>query len=205
MSEQPIPRGQTSPARLAALAVAEADAAGEAPPWFALRVRPQHEKAAALCLSERGLETFLPLYETRRRWSDRIKPLRLPLFPGYLFARVPRRMRALALSAPGVLGWVSFGNGPAPVPEEQIASLRRMVVSGLPLEPWPPLQAGRRVRIVAGPLAGLAGTLLQTKAGGCRVVVSVWLLQRAVAIEVERQLVAAADGPATACAAGGVA
>jgi len=179
MSLQQLPQQQTSPGQLAALA-AQAAAAGGAPPWFALRVRPQHEKVAALALSERGLETFLPLYETQRRWSDRLKALCLPLFPGYLFARVPGPMRALALSAPGVLGWVSFGHGPALVPEEQISNVRRMIASGLPLEPWPPLQAGQCVRITGGPLAGLRGTLLQTRAGGCRVVVSVWLLQRAV-------------------------
>ncbi len=158
-------------------------------PWFAVTVKPNHDKAVATALQLRGLEVFLPLYRTRRRWSDRIKELQLPLFPGYVFCRFARESRAAVLSTPGVTSVVGFGHQPAPIPELEIESVRITVASGLPLAPWPFLRAGDRVRLEYGPLAGIEGILLQIK-DGWRVVVSVELLQRSVAVEVDRDMVA---------------
>jgi len=156
-----------------------------APEWFALRVKPQHEKPVARHLSTAGLESFLPLYRTRRAWSDRTKELELPLLAGYVFARFGLPERVTALRIPGVHHLVGFGRGPTPVPEEEIATLKRMVASGLPIQPWPYLRIGDWVRIVRGPLREIDGILVQVKS--CwRVVVSVHLLQRSVAAEVDR-------------------
>ncbi|HSW51501.1 MAG TPA: UpxY family transcription antiterminator [Bryobacteraceae bacterium] len=160
------------------------------PQWFALTVKPNHEKAAAQALQSRSLEVFLPLYRARRRWSDRIKELELPLFAGYVFCRFPGSQRARALATPGVTSVVGFGNKPAAVPEAEINSVRTLVSSGLPLSPWPFLRVGERVRIEAGPLAGVEGILSQVK-DAWRVVVNVEILQRSVAAEVERDVVAA--------------
>ena len=155
------------------------------PRWFAVRVQPQHEKAVARNLSYLGHETFLPLYRTRRAWSDRIKELQLPLFASYVFARFPFRLRVPVLNTPGVLSVITFGKQPAPVPDHEIAAIQAMVASGLPVHPWPYLKCGQPVRIRRGPLNGLEGILLQFK-GSWRVVVSVNLLQRSVAAEVDR-------------------
>jgi len=155
------------------------------PCWYAVRVQPQHEKTVARNLTCLGHETFLPLYRTRRAWSDRIKELELPLFASYVFGRFAFGRRVPVLNIPGVLAVVSFGKHPAPVPDREIAALQAMVASGLPVHPWPFLKCGQRVRIRRGPLNGLEGILLQFK-GSWRVIVSVNLLQRSVAAEVDR-------------------
>ena len=157
--------------------------------WFAAVTRPHHEKAAAQSLEKAGWETFLPLYRSRRVWSDRIKELDLPLFSGYVFTRFAWQSRVRVLRFPGIHSIVSFGRRPAPIPEEEMAAVRRMVASGLPVEPWPFLRVGQRVRLERGPLEGLEGILIQVKRGW-RVVVSVELLRRSVAAEVDRMWVA---------------
>jgi transcription antitermination factor NusG len=159
--------------------------------WFALTVKPRHERAAAGALRVKGLEDLLPLYRTRRRWSDRMKELELPLFPGYVFCRFAARQRTAVLATPGVRSIVGFGRQATPVEEEEIGAIRAMIASGLPLGPWPYLRAGQRIRIEGGPLRGVEGILLEAS-DACRVVVSVNLLQRSVAVQVDRQAI----GPA---------
>ncbi len=154
------------------------------PLWYALTTKPRHEKAAALALGAKGVEAFLPLYRARHRWSDRVKNVQLPLFAGYVFGRFSNAERARILATPGVTSIVGFGNRPAPVSPQEIESIRAMVASGLPLGPWPFLKEGQRVRIEAGPLCGVEGVLLQIR-DAWRVVVSVELLQRSVAAEVD--------------------
>ena len=159
--------------------------------WFAVTVKPNHERTAAQALGDKGLEVFLPLYRARRRWTDRVKQLDLPLFGGYVFCRFERPDKARVLATPAVTSVVSFGRQPAAIPEPEIESLRTLVSSGLPVGPWPFLRVGERVRIEAGPLAGVEGVLTQLK-DAWRVVVSVELLQRSVAAEVDRDVVASA-------------
>ncbi len=156
--------------------------------WYAVQVRHQHEKAVAQALSYNSFETFLPLYRSRRQWSDRVKVLELPLFPTYVFARFDDARRLRLLRTPGVRSIVSFNRRPAPVRDEEIESLQVMVGSKLPIEPWPFLREGQRVRIERGPLQGVEGILLRFK-GAWRVVVGVEILQRAVAAEVDRETV----------------
>ncbi|MCC7176737.1 MAG: UpxY family transcription antiterminator [Bryobacterales bacterium] len=155
------------------------------PQWFAVTVKPNHEKAAAQSLECKGWEAFLPLYRARRRWSDRVKELDLPLFAGYVFCRFARAERGQVLATPAVTSVVGFGNQPAAVPEVEIDSVRTLAASGLALSPWPFPRVGERVRIEYGPLAGVEGILAQLK-DAWRVVVSVELLQRSVAAEVDR-------------------
>ncbi len=125
--------------------------------WYALVVKHNHERAAAAGLEYKGLEVFVPLYRARRRWTDRVKELELPLFGGYVFCRFREAERALVLTTPGVNSLVGFGNGPAPVAEDEIKSVRALLASGLPVMPWAYPQPGDRVRIEAGPLSGAAG------------------------------------------------
>jgi len=152
--------------------------------WYALVVKHNHERAAAAGLEYKGLEVFVPLYRARRRWSDRVKELELPLFGGYVFCRFREAERALVLTTPGVNSLVGFGNGPAPVAEDEIKAVRALLASGLPVMPWAYPQPGDRVRIEAGPLSGVEGVLTQLK-NAWRVVVSLELLQRSVMTEVD--------------------
>jgi len=164
--------------------------------WFALTVKPQHERAAAFALRQKGFEEFLPLYRTRRRWSDRMKELELPLFPGYVFCRFPSSERASVLMTPSVRSIVAFGRQAAPVADEEIRAIQTMICSGLPLAPWPYLRVGQRIQIEEGPLRGVEGILVGLK-DAWRVVVSVNLLQRSVAVEIDRRAVT----PSGACSA----
>jgi transcription antitermination factor NusG len=153
--------------------------------WFAVRTAAGREKAVSAQLQNKGYEEFLPLYKTRRQWSDRTKELELPLFPGYLFCRFDFSNRLPILVTPGVKLVVSLGKVPAPVSDGEIESLRRAMASGADAAPWPYLTVGQRVRVREGALAGVEGILLQVKSSW-RIVLSVELLQRSVAVELDR-------------------
>src|ERR1035441_6663225 len=99
-------------------------------PWFAVVIKPQHERAVQDGLCQKGLESFLPTYCAARRWSDRVKRLQLPLFPGYVFCRFEYGQRLPVLRTPGVRSIVSFGPEIIPVPNDDIDRIRRMVISG---------------------------------------------------------------------------
>jgi transcription antitermination factor NusG len=152
--------------------------------WHAIQVKPQHEKSVDRHLGYLGRESFLPLFRTRRRWSDRIKELDLPLFPGYVLCRFEQHERAAVLSVPGVRSLVSFGNELASIPDTEVESVRALLRSGIPVRPWPYLEIGNRVRIETGPLAGVQGVLLKFK-NSWQVVVSVEILRRSVMAEVD--------------------
>ena len=161
--------------------------------WFALTAKPRHEKAVATNLRSKGLESFVPVSRTRRRWTDRLQPVDLPLFPGYVFCRFTYAGRLPVLNTPGVRSVVGFCDTPTPVPDEEISRIQAIQVSGYPMQPWPYLQAGQRARIERGSLAGLEGVLIREK-DLLRVVVSVELLQRAVAVEIGRDMIRAVQG-----------
>lgn len=153
--------------------------------WYAVETKTRLESTVQALLANKGFEVFLPTCKVRRQWSDRIKTLECALFPGYLFSRLADGQRTLPiLSTPYVRGIVGFGGRPLPVPEQEIAAVRAIVDSGLPAGPWPFLQAGQRVRITHGPLAELEGILVVIKKQH-RLVVSVDMLQRSVAVEVD--------------------
>ena len=158
--------------------------------WFALVTRPRHEKTAAVGLRAKGLQEFLPLQWTRRRWTDRVQVIDLPLFPGYLFCRFGPEKYLHVMQTPGVRAVVGFACKVAPVAASEIDTLQAVLGSGCGVQPWPYLTAGDRVRLDDGPLAGIEGILLREKSH-FRVVVSVELLQRSVAVEIGRESVVA--------------
>jgi transcription antitermination factor NusG len=166
----------------------EAAAVAAEPRWFALTVKHQHERSVEGALSHGGVEPFLPLYRARRRWSDRSKELEAPLFPGYVFARFASGDRVRVLRVPGVGRIVGFGGLPVPVQPQEIDSIRAALASKLPIGPWPYPKVGQRVRIDCGPLQGVEGTLLEQK-DSLRLVVSIELLQRSLAIEVASEMI----------------
>jgi transcription antitermination factor NusG len=156
--------------------------------WFALQVRTKHEASVASFLEGGGFEYFLPLYSCRKRWSDRIKKVETALFPGYLFCRFDPHDRLPILKTPGVIQIAGYNRCPVPVDEAEILAIQELVNSGLPNQPWPFLGPGDRVRIEAGPLRGHEGTLVEFK-GGHRLILSITLLQRAVAVEIDSAFV----------------
>jgi len=163
-------------------------------PWFALRVRAKFEQLIATALSHKGYEQFLPLYTARRQWSDRVKESQKPLFPGYLFCRFDPAHRLPILTTPGVTGMVGIGKTPIPVEPHELDVVRKVVESGLDSLPWPFLKAGQLVSLEYGPLAGIDGIVLSVK-NRCKLVVSVTLLQRSVAVEIDSAWVQARSVP----------
>jgi len=152
--------------------------------WYALQSYPRHEKRVHEDLSLRGIESFLPLYESVHRWKNGCKVrVELPLFPGYLFVNINPRERFKVLSLPGAVSIVGSISGPWPLPDAEIVGLRDSVKSHK-FEPHPYLAVGQKVRIKSGPLADLTGFLVR-QAGGLLVVLSVELIRQAVAIEVD--------------------
>ena len=156
--------------------------------WFALLVKSNCEKTVATLVRNKGFEEFLPLYKSCHRWSDRLKSAESPLFPGYTFCRIDPNFRLPILTIPGALHFIGIGKVPVPIEDSEIAAIQKAVRSVLPAEPWAYLSVGQLVRLDDGPLAGLEGMLIETRKQ-YRIVVSVSLLQRSVAVEIERNWV----------------
>jgi transcription antitermination factor NusG len=152
--------------------------------WYAAYTCAQHEKRVAAELGARELEHYLPLYSSVRRWKDRRVTLVLPLFPGYVFVRLALRDRLRVVQIPSVVRLVGFNGLPAALPDEEMEILRGGLCQSLQVEPHPFLTLGWRVRITDGPFAGLEG-VLKRKKNKLRVVVSLELIQRSVAVDVD--------------------
>jgi len=156
--------------------------------WHALTVKHNFECAVGRHLNDRGFESFVPLYQARRQWSDRVKTIDLPLFSGYVFSSFDSRCRHFVDRIPGVTGLVSFGREAAVVDPVELNGIRAVMRSGLYVEPWPFLGTGRKVSIERGPLKGLSGIVERTKSS-CRLVLSVTMLNRSVVVELDRDWV----------------
>jgi transcription antitermination factor NusG len=159
-------------------------------PWFGLHIKSNFEKVTASILEAKGLEVYFPSFRSRRRWSDRVKEIDQPLFPGYLFCRFDPHNRLPILTTPGVLSIVGVAKTPAPISDSEIFAVQRIVESGLAARPWPFVQVGQRVVIERGPLSGAEGILLKFK-NNYRIVVSVSLLQRSISAEIDIETVRA--------------
>jgi len=157
-------------------------------PWFALQVNSRKENWIAAHLLGQGYECFLPTYTSLREWSDRRKEIELPLFPGYLFCRFNPLERLPILKTPGVIQVVGCNRIPVPIDEQEVQAIQRMIESSFARQPWPYLEVGERVRIKSGALRGLEGILVSFK-GNHRLVLSVTLLRRSVAVEIDSSAV----------------
>jgi len=159
------------------------DSRGTSVHWYAVYTNARHEKAVARQLEERNIETFLPLYRSWQRWKDRRKQVELALFPSYVFVRIVTSDRLRVLQVAGVVHLVSFNGQLAALPDEDIAALRSGLLNDVHAEPCPYLRIGRRVRVVAGPMAGTEGILARKK-DRCRLVISIDVLMRSIVVEI---------------------
>jgi len=152
--------------------------------WYAAQTCANHEKRVLQQLGQRTVEAYLPLYASMRRWKDRRVRLEIPLFPGYVFVHLALRDRLPVLQAPGVVRLVGFGGQPAALPDQEIEALRQGLAGEMRFEPHPYLKVGQRVRVRTGSLQGLEGILVRKK-NGSRLVVSLDLIMRSVAVEID--------------------
>jgi transcription antitermination factor NusG len=161
--------------------------------WYALHTRHQHEKTVASLLSGKGLQIFLPLYSVVHRWKDRDKELLLPLYPGYVFLRDRLDRRLQILTTPGVHSIVGAAGCPEAIPEFEMDAIRRVIENSMEVEPNPFLRRGDRVRVTHGPLEGIEGILLRKK-NAFRLVLSVEMLMKSVAVEIDASMVERTSG-----------
>jgi transcription antitermination factor NusG len=163
-----------------------------APQWFALAVKPRHDKAVARTLETQGFQAFLPLYKKQHKYGSRLKESELPLFPGYVFCRFNALTKLPVLATPGVTHILGIGSKSIPLPQKEIVFLQAAVQAHIPLQPFPFLQVGQRVRIDKGALSGIEGIVISFKQ--ClRLVLSITLLQRSVLLEIDRDQISAED------------
>ena len=154
------------------------------PKWYAVYTWPRHEKKVAQHFEERGISHFLPLQISVHRWNKKNATVSLPLFPGYVFVQISRRNRHRPLTVPGVVHFVGAANAPAEIPAEEMEFLRNAARMKRKMEPHPYLAPGNRVRIASGPMSGVTGVIQRTSTG-CRIVISVDMIMRSVAVEVD--------------------
>lgn len=151
--------------------------------WYAGYTASRHEKRVADHLQQRGVEHFLPLYETIHRWNNGRHRVQLPIFPSYVFVRIALRDRLRVLEIPGFVRLVGFSSVPVPLPDSEITAMQDAFKQGIRAEPYPYLTTGTRVEVVRGPLQGMKGILLRRQ-GPWRVVLSVDLIMRSMVVEV---------------------
>lgn len=154
------------------------------PAWYALHTRSRHEKVAEDLLTRKKIETFLPLRNIKRRWSDRVKEISEPLFKGYLFVRAPLVRRVEILQTKGVVRFIGFGRVPSSVPESDLIALRRFIDEGIAVDPFPYLKEGERVVVRSGPFKGVQGFLV-CKKNKFRLVISLDLITQSASIEID--------------------
>ena len=165
--------------------------------WYALRVKPQHERTVSYALQKRGFERYVPIYKALRRWSDSIREMDVPIFPGYVFCRLDLLEAAGVLNTPAVYQLATRSGVAAPIEEHELHTIQRIESAGLPVVPWPFLKEGQLVRIARGPLTGVAG-MLASSSKTWHVVVNIQLLQRGVAVAIDRSDLAPLAAAATA-------
>ena len=156
------------------------------PHWYAIYTQSRHEQKVHERLTKKNIETFLPLIERWSRRKDRRKRIHLPLFPGYLFVRtlLDAPIHLEILKTDGVVRILGNDGKPAPIPDEQISTIQRLMKNGIAGTPSPYLKEGMRVRVVNGPLSGIEGFLVKTQPQKHRLVLSVDLIKESISVEI---------------------
>ena len=160
-------------------------------PWYAIYTWARHEKKVAQHFEQRGISYFLPLYTSIHKWNKKSATVSTPLFPGYVFVQASQHRRHQTLSVPGVVHFVGTAKAPSEIPGEEMELLQKAIRTGYKVEPHPYLAPGNRVRIASGPMCGVTGIIQRTSAG-CRIIISVDMIMRSVAVEVDAACLTAA-------------
>ena len=159
----------------------------QVPRWYVAYTYPRHEKSVADQLAQRSVETFLPTFIQNSHRSDRRVKVELPLFPGYVFARICVNEKLAVISVPSVIRLLSFKGAPVPVSDDELDVVRSCVGRGGNLVPHRFVAVGERVRVREGVFEGLEGIVVRNN-NSCKLVVTIALIHQSVAIEVVADL-----------------
>jgi transcription antitermination factor NusG len=151
--------------------------------WFVLYTKPKFEKKVYGQLLEKNIESFLPLQEVVKQWSDRKKKVEEPLFPGYVFIHSNEKERLLSLGTIGVVKCINFKGRLAVVNDFEIENIKKLLAFGKMLEVHSSMAIGTRVKIIRGPLNGMEGLLTEVR-GGKRFTISIEDLTSSISIEI---------------------
>ena len=154
--------------------------------WIAVRAKPRAEKVAFEQLKKNGIDAYLPLVKQKRKWSDRMKWVELPLFPAYLFARIPLKNSIYVLQTHGVSSIVKFSGEIAVVQDEVIQSIRWALDGGYELESTEYFSVGDEVEVIEGPMKKTRGIVVEHK-GEERLVIKIDALQQAIAVHIDNK------------------
>lgn len=131
--------------------------------WFAVQTRFKSEKMAQRQLARKGVQAYLPLMRYTRRYTRKIRHTEIPLISCYVFVKINADDYIRVLETEHVLDFVRFAGQLAPIPEQEIDLMRRIMG-----ENWEvtaertTFQVGDQVEIAAGNLTGLRGLLVET-------------------------------------------
>lgn len=156
--------------------------------WYALYTKSRHEKFVHEELHKKGIETFLPVRNITRQWSDRKKLIEEPLFKGYLFVHTPLTNRLPILNTKGAVCFVGPRSSPVVVPEAELISIRHFMESEIEVNPFPYLKEGERVYIRSGPMKGVEGFIVR-KDKHCRLVISLDLMMKSISVMIDQACV----------------
>lgn len=160
--------------------------------WFALYTYPRHEISVSQHLEMRSVEVFLPLTQEESRWKDRTVSLQMPVFPGYVFARIPRQQRSRVLSAPGVVRLLTFDGKPASIPSAEIDALKLYLQKQPVAAVRTAFEVGDRVRVRSGSLQGLVGQISRSR-NDRRLIVPISVINQAISVEIDVDLLEALE------------
>ena len=152
--------------------------------WYAIYTRPRHEKKVHAKLTEKDIETFLPMITRKRQWKDRKKNVEMPLFSSYLFVDFEYKYRFDVLETDGVVKIVNFNGVPAVVPDWQIESLKQMLAFPKTLQLETYIRPGELVEVTEGPMQGMRGTVVNRKNSN-RLVLTIEGIMQSVSVEVD--------------------
>jgi transcription antitermination factor NusG len=165
-------------------ALASSDNSGARRPWHAIWTRSRAEKSVHDQLARKDIEVFLPTVRRLSRWKDRQKEIAWPLFPGYCFARFDTGRSLDVLKCAGVVHIIMEDGKPAPIRQEEIEAIQRLVETRYKFDPCPFIKEGDEVEVLAGPLKGVSGRLIR-KGPNARLVLAITMINRAVAVTLD--------------------
>lgn len=158
--------------------------------WYVIHAQTRKEREVETALQRQGLAIFLPMVTVPSRRRDRKVTLRVPLFPGYLFINAKLNTKIIHKIIKAHYVFRLLGNGrPAPIAEAEVAAIENIVSGDRPYYPWTFLEKGKRVTVIEGPLAGVEGIILEKRQQKRRLVVSVDLFRRSMAVELDDEIV----------------